>query len=73
MADICRTPIDHPGAWRSSDFASRGDFAIEPGPRHPQVFERAFERIRAEGLGLGLDDIERRLTTLQSPVIGRPR
>ena len=53
MADTCRTLIGHP-----SDFASRDDFAIEPDPRHPQAFERALERIRAEGLGL--DDIERR-------------
>jgi len=58
MAKICRTPIDHPSAWRSSDFASRDEFAIDLQPRHLRAFERALERIRAEGLGL--DDIERR-------------
>ena len=55
---ICRTHIDHPSAWRSSDFASRDDFAIDLGPRHLHTFERALEDIRAAGLGL--DDIERR-------------
>lgn len=58
MVDICRTPIDHPSAWRSSDFVSPDEFAIDLEPRHLQAFERALERIRAEGLGL--DDIERR-------------
>ena len=57
MVEIRRTPIDHPSAWRSSDFASRNDFAIDLGPRHLRAFECALERIRAEGLGL--DDIER--------------
>ena len=54
---ICRTPIDHPSAWRGSDFPSRDGFAIDLDPRHLRAFERAIERIRAEGLGL--DDIER--------------
>ena len=58
MATICRTPIDHPSAWRSSDFASPDDYAIDLGPRHFEAFERALVRIRAEGLTL--DDIERR-------------
>ena len=58
MVEICRTPIDHPSAWRSSDFASRDEFAIDLGPRHLQAFERALEGLRAAGLGL--DDIERR-------------
>ena len=56
--DICRTHIDHPSAWRGTDFASRDDFAIDLGPRHLHAFERALEDIRAAGLGLG--DIERR-------------
>ena len=58
MVEICRTPIDHPSAWRSSDFASRDEFAIDLGLRHLQAFERALEGIRAAGLGL--DDIDRR-------------
>ena len=58
MENICRTPIDHPSAWRSRDFDSLDDFAIDLAPRHVDAFERALERIRAEGLTL--DDIERR-------------
>ena len=58
MATICRTPIEHPSAWRSRDFASPDDYAIDLGPRHFEAFDRALARIRAEGLTL--DDVERR-------------
>ena len=58
MVNICRTPIEHPSAWRSSDFASPDDYAIDLAPRYVEAFERALERIRDRGLTL--DDIERR-------------
>ncbi len=58
MVNICRTPIEHVSAWRSSGFASSDDYAIDLAPRHFEAFERALARIRAEGLTL--DDIERR-------------
>ena len=58
MTQIRRAPIDHPSAWRGSDFDSPDDFAIDPGPRHLRAFERALERIRADRLEL--NDVERR-------------
>ena len=53
MENICRTPIDHPSAWRSRDFDSLDDFAIDLAPRHVAAFERALERIRAGGPDAG--------------------
>ena len=58
MSNIRRTPIAHPSAWRSRDFASPDDYAIDLQPRHLEAFERALAQIRAQGLTL--DDIERR-------------
>ncbi len=58
MTEICRNHIDHPSAWRGSDFASKDDFAFDLEARHLKAIERAMDRIRKQGLGL--DDIERR-------------
>jgi len=34
MVAMKRTPINHPGAWKGSDFRSKDDFAIDLGRRH---------------------------------------
>ncbi|MEQ8654478.1 MAG: TauD/TfdA family dioxygenase [Kiloniellales bacterium] len=57
MTEICRTHLEHPGAWRGSDFASKDDFSFDLEGRHLKAIERAMDRIRKQGLGL--DDIER--------------
>ncbi len=57
MTKICRERIDHPCAWRGSDFESKDDFAFDLEARHLDAIARAMDQVRAEGLGL--DDIER--------------
>lgn len=47
--------IDHPSAWKSSDFKSQDDYAIDLEPRHIKALEVALGDVRKAGLGI--DDI----------------
>jgi len=49
---ILREPIDHPSAWKASDFAGPDDYAIDIGPRHVRAFDEALASIRRQGLTL---------------------
>jgi len=57
MTEICKERIDHPSAWRGSDFKSKDDFSFDLEGRHIDAIDRAMAEVRAKGLGL--DDIER--------------
>ena len=57
MMDICRQPVDHPSAWKASDFSSPDDYAFDLEPRHYQAFDKALEAIHRQKLTL--DDVER--------------
>lgn len=47
--------IDHPSAWKSRDFKSQDDYALDLEPRHIAALDAALGEVR-EG-GLGFDDI----------------
>ena len=55
--DICQKHVDHPSAWKASDFSSPDDYAFDLGPRHYAAFDAALEDIHSRGLTL--DDVER--------------
>ncbi len=55
--DICRKHVDHPSAWKASDFGSPNDYAFDLGPRHYAAFDAALESIHSRGLTL--DDVEK--------------
>jgi len=57
MAQVHARPIDHPSAWKASDFGSLDDVTVRLEQRHIDAFERAYDDIAARGLGL--DDVER--------------
>ena len=42
MPDIHREIIDHPSAWRASDFASADDYSFDLEPRHMGDFIKEF-------------------------------
>ena len=50
-------PVDHPAAWKASDFKSLADITVTWDRRHIDAFEDAYAKI--ELAGLGLDDVER--------------
>ena len=54
MTEICCTRINHPGASKSSDFASPDDYAFDLKPRHYAAFDVALDKA-----DLTLDDVER--------------
>jgi hypothetical protein len=58
VTPVYRQRIDHPAAWRSSQFAGRGDYAIALTPAQIDDIDAAVGQIRAGGLAL--EDIERR-------------
>ncbi|MEM8686453.1 MAG: TauD/TfdA family dioxygenase [Pseudomonadota bacterium] len=58
MINICRQPINHPSAWKASDYASPDDYAFDLGPRHFAAFDQALENIHRQGLTL--DDVEKK-------------
>ncbi|MEM8648049.1 MAG: hypothetical protein AAGF86_17105, partial [Pseudomonadota bacterium] len=58
MTTICRQPIDHPSAWKASDFSSPDDYAFDLGPRHYDAFDKALKAIHRQGLTL--DDVEKK-------------
>ena len=43
-------PIDHPSAWRSADFRSADDYAIDLAPRHVRALTDALAGVRRAGL-----------------------
>ena len=47
--------IDHPSAWKSSDFKSQDDYAIDLEPRHLKALDVALGKARKTGLEI--DDI----------------
>ena len=47
--------IDHPSAWKSSDFKSQDDYAFDLEPRHIKALDAALGHVRKAGLGI--DDI----------------
>ncbi len=55
--EICREFIDHPSAWKASDFSSADDFAFDLNERHYAAFDAALANVRKQGLTL--DDVER--------------
>jgi Taurine catabolism dioxygenase TauD, TfdA family len=55
---VYRRPIEHPAAWRASQFAGPGDYTIELTPAQLGEIDDAIARIRADGLSL--EDIEQR-------------
>ena len=56
-SSICTTRVDHPSAWKGSDFSSADEYAFDLGPRHYDAFDKALSKIRQQGLTL--DDIEK--------------
>ena len=58
--------IDHPSAWKSRDFKSQDDYAIDLEPRHIKALDAAIGEVRRAGLGIDeitkarfpLDDIQ---------------
>ena len=52
MTDIDIRPIDHPSAWKGSDFMSPDDFAFDLEPRHLDAFARVVERAKKADVGL---------------------
>ena len=56
-SSICMTRIDHPSAWKGSDFSSADQYAFDLGPRHYDAFDKVLSNIRQQGLTL--DDIKK--------------
>ena len=40
-SSICTTRVDHPSAWKGSDFSSADEYAFDLGPRHYDAFDKA--------------------------------
>jgi hypothetical protein len=70
---VYRVPIDHPSAWKVSDFRTPADYTIELTASHLRDIERAMRRIK--DAGLSLDDLRREHFDLPSmgPVIAEIR
>ncbi len=47
MSTLAREPVSHPAAWRSSEFASRDDLAVELAPRHLRALQAAADALAA--------------------------
>ena len=56
-SSICMTRVDHPSAWKGSDFPSADEYAFDLSPRHYDAFDKALSEIRQQGLTL--DDIKK--------------
>lgn len=52
-----RQPIDHPAAWKASDFKSPRDYTIELTPAQLDDIDAAVRKVRVAGLSL--DDIDK--------------
>ena len=68
--------IDHPGAWKASDFASKDDYAFDFSKPHIDALDNALSRVKKGGLtieSIGRDDfslgaIDDDLTAIQDEV-----
>ncbi len=61
MSGTIQGHIDHPCAWKGSDFASVDDFAFDLGPRHMAAFDAAVDAVKQRGLKaqhFGRDDFD---------------
>ncbi len=56
MAETYLQPVDHPSAWKGSDFGSLDDITFRLEQRHIDAFEDAYAEIERQGLKL--DEIE---------------
>jgi len=52
MTDIDIRHIDHPSAWKGSDFKSPDDFAVDLDQRHLDAFAGVVARAKKDGVGL---------------------
>ena len=52
MTPIIEHHIDHPSAWKGSDFDSKDDYAIDLERRHVAALTRALEQAKTQGLAL---------------------
>ena len=52
MTSIVDKLIDHPSAWKASDFKSKGDYTIELESRHVATLARALDQAKTQGLEL---------------------
>ena len=57
ITPVYRLSIDHPSAWKPTDFASPADYTIELTASQLRDVEHAIARVKAAGLGL--DDLGR--------------
>ena len=57
LTPVFAAPIDHPGAWRVTDFTSPADYTIEFTAAQLHDIACAIRQIKAAGLGL--DDLQR--------------
>lgn len=64
MVEVWRERIDHPSAWKASDFASPNAYAIAVAPRHVAAFDGALAALRRRGSRLY--DIDRELFAVPS-------
>ena len=66
MTALINRLIEHPSAWKASEFKSKDDYTIEMEPRHVDVLARGLEQVKTQGLELEqinkstfpLDDIQ---------------
>ncbi|MBT3558170.1 MAG: TauD/TfdA family dioxygenase [Rhodospirillales bacterium] len=52
MTTVKLGQIDHPSAWRASDFSSADDYAFDLTDRHLDAFAKAIAEVHADGVGL---------------------
>jgi len=57
VAEIYQQHVDHPSAWRGTDFASVDDVAFPLTDRHRDALDSALQAVKA--VGLTLDTVER--------------
>ena len=49
MTAIYDRHIDHPGAWKASDFKSKDDYAFDFTKRHIDTLDDALSRVKSRG------------------------
>ena len=50
MTPIIKHRIEHPSAWKASDFASKDDYTIDLEPHHIEALTTALHQVREQGL-----------------------
>ena len=73
ITSVYQRPIDHPSAWKATDFRSPADYTIEMTATQLRDIEGAMGRVKAAELGL--DDLQREHFELPSlrPVVDEIR